>query len=145
MCSFNHLIFCGKSSYMLAILPTGRRFSILIFLFLTLVHTRNRHAHSLASCGHIISFCPFLSQPDRKGSASSLSSSPLLLLFLPLLSSPPPPSPFLRLCLIYPFLSDKVSGDERHLLRVLWRCIALLNYVGVPRSRLHSVAWRVHR
>ncbi len=45
------------------------------------------------------------------------------------LSPPAPPSAFLRLCLIYPFLSDKVSGDERHLLRVLWRCSTLLNYV----------------
>ena len=127
-------IFLLLDTYCLADLPN----SMLFFKVLTWsfcfspshshTHTNtSAHSHShILPWSHIVSSCPFLSQPDRKGSASSLPSSPHFYL-----SSPPPPpsSSFLRLCVIYPFLSDNVPGDERHLLHVLWRCIVLLNYV----------------
>ena len=84
---------------------------------------------------HTCTFCPAVT--SFPPATPSVSSQPLQerisiisFFFTPSSSFPSaPPSVFLRLCLIYPFLSDKVSGDERHLLHALWRCIALLNYV----------------
>lgn len=84
------------------------------------------HTHTFCPAATSFPFalsCPSTTGKDQHLSSSPPSSSPSFLF------PPPPPSSFLRLCLIYPFLSDKVSRDERHLLRVLWRCNALLNYM----------------
>lgn len=86
---------------------------------------QSSHSHKDA---HVACTCP------------AVTACPLALLVIPapqersaLVAPPststPPPSVFRCLCLIYPFLSDKVSGDQRHLLHLLWRCVLLLNYV----------------
>lgn len=77
------------------------------------------------SCSHSMSSCPFC-HPSPTGTERPGAFSPTSFFFSP---SSPPPSVFQCLCLIYPFLSDKVSGDQRHLLHPLWRCVLLLNYV----------------
>lgn len=49
----------------------------------------------------------------------------------PSLSPPhPPPSTSLRLCLIYPFRSDKSPEMRGICCNALWRCVALLSYVS---------------
>lgn len=86
------------------------------FLFTVTVHMW--HVHVLQSHRFLLTLLS--SQPHRK--------VPFFLRPFFFFPPSPPPSVLRCLCLIYPFLSDKVSGDQRHLLHALWRCIVLLNY-----------------
>lgn len=74
------------------------------------------------ACPAVISSCPFLIPASQERITVISFLHPFLLL------PTPPPSVFLRLS-FYLFLSDRVSGDERHLLPIFWRYVTLLIYV----------------